>query len=76
MASVGFCVVSTTKRGYPLEDATHIAFSKIHTHIHKLTPFALKDSSDNFGIFQPGPYFPICRCVGVCVCMIDGYNSF
>uniref|UniRef100_A0A8C4GNJ5 Ganglioside induced differentiation associated protein 2 n=1 Tax=Dicentrarchus labrax TaxID=13489 RepID=A0A8C4GNJ5_DICLA len=28
MASVGFCVVSTTKRGYPLEDATHIAFSK------------------------------------------------
>lgn len=34
MASVGFCVVSTTKRGYPLEDATHIAFSKTHTQAH------------------------------------------
>ncbi|XP_075994683.1 ganglioside-induced differentiation-associated protein 2 [Genypterus blacodes] len=29
MASVGFCVVSTTKRGYPLEDATHIAFRTV-----------------------------------------------
>uniref|UniRef100_A0A671UCR3 Ganglioside induced differentiation associated protein 2 n=1 Tax=Sparus aurata TaxID=8175 RepID=A0A671UCR3_SPAAU len=28
MASVGFCVVSTTKRGYPLEDATHISVYK------------------------------------------------
>uniref|UniRef100_A0A8C8CQ07 Macro domain-containing protein n=1 Tax=Oncorhynchus tshawytscha TaxID=74940 RepID=A0A8C8CQ07_ONCTS len=28
MASVAVCVVSTTKRGYPLEDATHIALSK------------------------------------------------
>lgn len=27
MASVGFCVVSTVKRAYPLEDATHIALS-------------------------------------------------
>ncbi|MEQ2239741.1 Ganglioside-induced differentiation-associated protein 2, partial [Ilyodon furcidens] len=26
MASVGFCVVTTAKRGYPLEDAAHIAF--------------------------------------------------
>lgn len=38
MASVGFCVVTTAKRGYPLEDATHIALSKtlrkMHTHIH------------------------------------------
>jgi len=32
MASVGLCVVSTAKRGYPLEDATHIAFSETHTH--------------------------------------------
>uniref|UniRef100_A0A4W5PJ46 Ganglioside induced differentiation associated protein 2 n=1 Tax=Hucho hucho TaxID=62062 RepID=A0A4W5PJ46_9TELE len=31
MASVAVCVVSTTKRGYPLEDATHIAFSKTRT---------------------------------------------
>ncbi|XP_019963323.1 ganglioside-induced differentiation-associated protein 2 [Paralichthys olivaceus] len=29
MASVGICVVSTTKRGYPLEDATHIAFRTV-----------------------------------------------
>lgn len=29
MASVGFCVVSTTKRGYPLEDATHIALRTV-----------------------------------------------
>uniref|UniRef100_A0A8C8CS01 Macro domain-containing protein n=1 Tax=Oncorhynchus tshawytscha TaxID=74940 RepID=A0A8C8CS01_ONCTS len=27
MASVAVCVVSTTKRGYPLEDATHIALT-------------------------------------------------
>ncbi|MED6279197.1 Ganglioside-induced differentiation-associated protein 2, partial [Characodon lateralis] len=27
MASVGFCVVTTAKRGYPLEDAAHIAFN-------------------------------------------------
>uniref|UniRef100_A0A672SJB0 Ganglioside-induced differentiation-associated protein 2-like n=1 Tax=Sinocyclocheilus grahami TaxID=75366 RepID=A0A672SJB0_SINGR len=29
MASVGFCVVSTVKRAYPLEDATHIALRTI-----------------------------------------------
>ncbi|XP_041857726.1 ganglioside-induced differentiation-associated protein 2 isoform X2 [Melanotaenia boesemani] len=29
MTSVGICVVSTTKRGYPLEDATHIAFRTV-----------------------------------------------
>lgn len=28
MASVGFCVISTAKRGYPFEDATHITFRK------------------------------------------------
>lgn len=32
MASVGFCVVTTIKRGYPPEDATHIALSKTHRH--------------------------------------------
>ena len=37
MASVGYCVVSTAKRGYPLEDATHIAFSELHTHNHTAT---------------------------------------
>ncbi|XP_059896793.1 ganglioside-induced differentiation-associated protein 2 [Gadus macrocephalus] len=29
MASVGLCVVSTVKRGYPLEEATHIAFRTV-----------------------------------------------
>lgn len=29
MASVGICVVTTAKRGYPLEDATHIAFRTV-----------------------------------------------
>lgn len=29
MASVGFCVISTAKRGYPLEDATHIALRTV-----------------------------------------------
>ncbi|XP_073702091.1 ganglioside-induced differentiation-associated protein 2 [Garra rufa] len=29
MASVGFCVVSTVKRAYPLEDATHIALRTV-----------------------------------------------
>lgn len=29
MTSVGICVVSTTKRGYPLEDATHMAFRTV-----------------------------------------------
>lgn len=32
MASVGLCTVTTSKRGYPLEDATHIALSESHTH--------------------------------------------
>ncbi|XP_069035011.1 ganglioside-induced differentiation-associated protein 2 isoform X1 [Lepisosteus oculatus] len=29
MASVAFCVINTVKRGYPLEDATHIAFRTV-----------------------------------------------
>ncbi|XP_066562612.1 ganglioside-induced differentiation-associated protein 2 isoform X2 [Amia ocellicauda] len=29
MASVAFCVINTSKRGYPLEDATHIAFRTV-----------------------------------------------
>jgi hypothetical protein len=28
MSSVGFCVINSAKRGYPLEDATHIALRK------------------------------------------------
>ncbi|XP_056410100.1 ganglioside-induced differentiation-associated protein 2, partial [Hyla sarda] len=29
VSSVGFCVISTQKRGYPLEDATHIALRTV-----------------------------------------------
>lgn len=29
MSSVGFCVINSAKRGYPLEDATHIALRKL-----------------------------------------------
>lgn len=36
MASVGVCVVSTAKRGYPIEDATHITFRKSLSQINKL----------------------------------------
>uniref|UniRef100_A0A8C9XZS9 Ganglioside induced differentiation associated protein 2 n=1 Tax=Sander lucioperca TaxID=283035 RepID=A0A8C9XZS9_SANLU len=40
MTSVGLCVVNTAKRGYPLEDATHMAFSKTHTRTNTHTqPF-------------------------------------
>ncbi|KAM9343635.1 ganglioside-induced differentiation-associated protein 2 isoform 2-T2 [Pholidichthys leucotaenia] len=35
MASVGFCVVTTTKRGYPLEDATHIALRTVRRFLEK-----------------------------------------
>ncbi|XP_054642830.1 ganglioside-induced differentiation-associated protein 2 isoform X1 [Dunckerocampus dactyliophorus] len=35
MASVGLCVVSTAKRGYPLEDATHIAFRTVRRFLEK-----------------------------------------
>ncbi len=42
MVSVGFCVVSTVKRAYPLEDATHIALSNFCLKLNitfEVTPF-------------------------------------
>ena len=39
MASVGFCVVATTKRGYPPEEATHMALSKTCRYTHTHTDF-------------------------------------
>lgn len=36
MCSVGFCVINTLKRCYPLEDATHIALRKCVGKLHKL----------------------------------------
>uniref|UniRef100_A0A4W6G0B3 Ganglioside induced differentiation associated protein 2 n=1 Tax=Lates calcarifer TaxID=8187 RepID=A0A4W6G0B3_LATCA len=53
MASVGFCVVSTTKRGYPLEDATHIAFRTVrrflenHGNSIETVVFAVSDTEES-----------------------------
>uniref|UniRef100_A0A8D3D8H9 Ganglioside induced differentiation associated protein 2 n=1 Tax=Scophthalmus maximus TaxID=52904 RepID=A0A8D3D8H9_SCOMX len=53
MASVGICVVSTTKRGYPLEDATHIAFRTVrrflesHGNSIDAVVFAVTDAEES-----------------------------
>uniref|UniRef100_A0A671UCQ8 Ganglioside induced differentiation associated protein 2 n=1 Tax=Sparus aurata TaxID=8175 RepID=A0A671UCQ8_SPAAU len=53
MASVGFCVVSTTKRGYPLEDATHIAlrtvrrFLENHGNSLEAVVFTVSDTEES-----------------------------
>ncbi|XP_034042045.1 LOW QUALITY PROTEIN: ganglioside-induced differentiation-associated protein 2 [Thalassophryne amazonica] len=52
MVSVGLCVVSTTKRGYPLEDATHIAFRTVrrflenHGNSIEAVVFAVSDMEE------------------------------
>ncbi|KAM6934974.1 ganglioside-induced differentiation-associated protein 2 [Xenentodon cancila] len=52
MTSVGLCVVSTTKRGYPLEDATHIAlrtvrrFLENHGNSVDTVVFAVSDTEE------------------------------
>ncbi|KAM9710029.1 ganglioside-induced differentiation-associated protein 2 [Menidia menidia] len=52
MTTVGFCVVSTTKRGYPLEDATHIAFRTVrrflenHGNSMETVAFAVSDTEE------------------------------
>lgn len=52
MTSVGMCVVSTTKRGYPLEDATHIAlrtvrrFLENHRNSIEAVVFAVSDTEE------------------------------
>ncbi|KAL1774006.1 ganglioside-induced differentiation-associated protein 2 [Sigmodon hispidus] len=49
MASVGFCVINSAKRGYPLEDATHIAlctvrrFLEIHGETIEKVVFAVSE---------------------------------
>eukprot|EP00066_Takifugu_rubripes_P001229 XP_003962291.1 PREDICTED: ganglioside-induced differentiation-associated protein 2 [Takifugu rubripes] len=35
MASVGLCVVTTSKRGYPLEDSTHMALRTVRRFLEK-----------------------------------------
>ncbi|XP_069011170.1 ganglioside-induced differentiation-associated protein 2 [Embiotoca jacksoni] len=53
MASVGVCVVSTTKRGYPLEDATHIAFRTVRRFLEnhgngiESVVFAVSDTEES-----------------------------
>lgn len=52
MSSVGICVVSTTKRGYPLTDATHIAFRTVrrflenHGNSIETVVFAVSDTEE------------------------------
>ncbi|KAG7502138.1 hypothetical protein JOB18_014505 [Solea senegalensis] len=52
MASIGLCVVSTVKRGYPLEDATHIAFRTVrrflenHGNSIEAVVFAVSDTEE------------------------------
>ncbi|XP_068429368.1 ganglioside-induced differentiation-associated protein 2 [Clinocottus analis] len=52
MASVGLCVVTTAKRGYPLEDATHIAFRTVrrflenHGNSLEAVVFAVSDTEE------------------------------
>ncbi|XP_067402066.1 ganglioside-induced differentiation-associated protein 2 isoform X1 [Emydura macquarii macquarii] len=49
MSSVGFCVINSVKRGYPLEDATHIAlrtvrrFLEIHGETLERVVFAVSE---------------------------------
>ncbi|KAG6922513.1 ganglioside induced differentiation associated protein 2, partial [Chelydra serpentina] len=49
MSSVGFCVINSVKRGYPLEDATHIAlrtvrrFLEIHGETLEKVVFAVSE---------------------------------
>ncbi|XP_036308623.1 ganglioside-induced differentiation-associated protein 2 isoform X2 [Pipistrellus kuhlii] len=49
MSSVGFCVINSAKRGYPLEDATHIAlrtvrrFLEIHGETIEKVVFAVSE---------------------------------
>ncbi|KAF7709356.1 hypothetical protein HF521_016206 [Silurus meridionalis] len=52
MASVGLCVISTAKRGYPVEDATHIAFRTVrrflenHGESIEAVVFAVSDTEE------------------------------
>uniref|UniRef100_A0A667YTP6 Ganglioside induced differentiation associated protein 2 n=1 Tax=Myripristis murdjan TaxID=586833 RepID=A0A667YTP6_9TELE len=52
MVSVGLCVVSTTKRGYPLEDATHIALRTVRRFLEnygnniETVVFAVSDTEE------------------------------
>ncbi|NXS51619.1 GDAP2 protein, partial [Brachypteracias leptosomus] len=55
MCSVGFCVINSLKRCYPLEDATHIALRKFATY-QKLLPLYFPRSLEEE--MQSLPYLP------------------
>ncbi|XP_006808217.1 ganglioside-induced differentiation-associated protein 2 [Neolamprologus brichardi] len=67
MASVGFCVVTTTKRGYPLEDATHIAlrtvrrFLENHGNGIETVVFAVSDTEESVFKKLLPLYYPRCE---------------
>nr|XP_020761918.1 ganglioside-induced differentiation-associated protein 2 [Odocoileus virginianus texanus] len=61
MSSVGFCVINSAKRGYPLEDATHIAlrtvrrFLEIHGETLEKVVFAVSELEEVFRLSEkPG----------------------
>uniref|UniRef100_A0A670JWA2 Ganglioside induced differentiation associated protein 2 n=1 Tax=Podarcis muralis TaxID=64176 RepID=A0A670JWA2_PODMU len=64
MSSVGFCVINTVKRGYPLVDATHIAlrtvrrFLEVHGETLEKVVFAVSElEEDTYQKLLP-LYFP------------------
>ncbi|XP_069801251.1 ganglioside-induced differentiation-associated protein 2 [Dendropsophus ebraccatus] len=64
MSSVGFCVISTQKRGYPLEDATHIAlrtvrrFLESHGSALDKVVFAVTEQEEATYLYLLPLYFP------------------
>lgn len=56
MSSLGFCVINSIKRGYPLEDATHIAFRTVrrfletHGETFDFVVFAVSDLEE--GVYR------------------------
>ncbi|KAA0715885.1 Ganglioside-induced differentiation-associated protein 2 [Triplophysa tibetana] len=64
MVSVGFCVVNTVKRAYPLEDATHIAlrtvrrFLENHGENIETVVFAVTDVEEPLYLKLMPLYFP------------------
>lgn len=67
MSSVGFCVINSAKRGYPLEDATHIAlrtvrrFLEIHGETIEKVVFAVSELEEVVKGGEPVIALPTCR---------------
>uniref|UniRef100_A0A803TLG5 Ganglioside induced differentiation associated protein 2 n=1 Tax=Anolis carolinensis TaxID=28377 RepID=A0A803TLG5_ANOCA len=64
IASIGFCVINTVKRGYPLADATHIAlrtvrrFLEVHGEALEKVVFAVSDVEEAVYQKMLPLYFP------------------